>query len=715
MNGQGLSPPVATEFDYTIAICTWNRAERLGQTLTRLLDLKVPEGVSWQLLVVDNNSTDHTQEVLRRFEGVLPLKHCFEPRQGKSYALNLAVRHATGRWILWTDDDVLVPSDWLATYHAAIATCPGSGFFGGPTVARLDAEMPAWLRDDWSFLRYVYGDRDLGDTVFDIDDESLPWGANFAIRTSLQRLYSFDPRLGRAGKRRLSGEESELCRALLRSGINGKWLPSACVQHCLPDSSLTRGYVYRYYIGQGETRARKRIETMRLKPRLRQLLRLGKLGAKLLLTGARTQAIDMLTTVEVCMTLGDIRESVFANWARLRTRIQRSGTIALPGDTLNNGDMDTLGRTALHLAAGTGDVDGAVALLSAGANWQAEDSLGRTPLDLGEVSLEFLHRVRQGLRRHRSSMEIQLSPSMQHHLYALNRDGITRIPAFLRTPTLEALQMEFQSFVAALERRVSRGEGLFQRYDEEEHWWDSDQAYITNNAFKHCPTLAKLCCSPDLMTLSDAYFGASTFITRAVGMRYLPTEERSNDMFGWHHDMEDKRLKLMVLLTDVTAADQSMSYALGTHRLRHDLNMFLRNAISLDHCRKTLKCPIILQDTVGKAGDVFLFDSNGAHRGNRRPHASIRDALFVEYCTDTSDIWGADLDLHNPDNAEVLANPQLAKIASAPKKWNLRVGRSAPTWIETLPHLALWLPSAIPEAHGRANASASDRRVSRST
>ena len=291
---------------------------------------------------------------------------------------------------------------------------------------------------------------------------------------------------------------------------------------------------------------------------------------------------------------------------------------------------------------------------------------------------------------------------MRQHLDTLTLNGITRIPGFVEASMLEALQLEFQSFVTALEERVSRGEGLFQRYDEEEHWWARDQAYISNNALKHCPTLAKLCSHPHLRAVSDAYFGSSVHITRAVAMRYLPTEVRTNDMFGWHHDMEDKRLKLMVLLTDVTPADQSMSYALGTHRLHHDLSMFLRNAISLDHCRKALKRPITFEDTVGKAGDVFLFDSNGAHRGNRRPHASIRDAIFVEYCTDTSDVWGADLNLHDSGSDEIQANPQLALIAKAPKKWNLRVGRSAPTWVETLPHLAIWLPASIPESDRRA-------------
>jgi len=615
---------------------------------------------------------------------------------------------------------VLVPPDWLATYHSAITAWPECAFFGGPTVARLDIEMPAWLKHDWSFLRYVYGDRDLGDTVLDIDDDSLPWGANFAIRTSVQRTYSFDPRLGRTGKRRLSGEESELCRALLRGGIKGKWLPEACVEHCISDSSVTRGYVYRYYLGQGETRARKRMETVRFKPRVRQLLRLGKLGAKLFLKGAGRQTIDMLMMVEACTTLGDIRESVLASSAAIRARfsrrLRRSPRVTLPVDTPNSGnDRDTLGRTALHHVAGMGDVEGTIALLATGADWQAVDALGRRPLDLGDVNLEFLHQVRQGLRRYSLSKDVQLSPSMQQHLDMLKRDGITRIPQFLQASVLQALQLEFRSFVTTIEEKVAKGEGIFQRYDEEEHWWARDQAYISNNAFKHCPTLAALCSSPDLMALSDAYFGASAHITRAVAMRYLPTEARTNDMFGWHHDMEDKRLKLMVLLTDLTPADQSMSYALGTHRLRHDLNMFLRNSISLDHCRKALNSPIRFQDTIGNAGDVFLFDSNGAHRGNRRPHASTRDALFVEYCTDTSDIWGADLNLQDAENALILENSQLALIANAPKKWNLRVGRSAPTWVETLPHLAIWLPAAIPAAESPADVAAPAGSVPRSS
>src|ERR1700676_1787445 len=103
----------------TVAICTWNRAKLLDQTLTQMRELRIPVGVEWELLVVNNNCTDDTDAVLGRHAAHLPLQRLFQPRQGKSYAANLAVERSRGALIVWTDDDVLVDPNWLAEYVKA--------------------------------------------------------------------------------------------------------------------------------------------------------------------------------------------------------------------------------------------------------------------------------------------------------------------------------------------------------------------------------------------------------------------------------------------------------------------------------------------------------------------------------------------------------------------------------------------------------------------
>src|ERR1700738_3055719 len=92
----------------SVAICTWNRARLLGQTLESFVRLRIPEGVSWELLVVNNNCTDDTDAVIERHAGSLPIRRLYEPTPGKSYAHNLAIAEAQGDLVLWTDDDVIV-------------------------------------------------------------------------------------------------------------------------------------------------------------------------------------------------------------------------------------------------------------------------------------------------------------------------------------------------------------------------------------------------------------------------------------------------------------------------------------------------------------------------------------------------------------------------------------------------------------------------------
>ena len=92
----------------SVAICTWNRCQLLRDALQHMARLSIPVGVEWELLIVNNNSTDATDEVARSFAGQLPVRLLFEAKPGKSNALNTAIRQSKGDYILWTDDDTRV-------------------------------------------------------------------------------------------------------------------------------------------------------------------------------------------------------------------------------------------------------------------------------------------------------------------------------------------------------------------------------------------------------------------------------------------------------------------------------------------------------------------------------------------------------------------------------------------------------------------------------
>ena len=105
----------------TVAICTWNRAALLRQTLEQMTALTIPADVTWELLVVDNNSNDETAVVIGEFVNRLPIRALLESTPGLSNARNTAVAAARGEYILWTDDDVLVDRTWLSAYATAVA------------------------------------------------------------------------------------------------------------------------------------------------------------------------------------------------------------------------------------------------------------------------------------------------------------------------------------------------------------------------------------------------------------------------------------------------------------------------------------------------------------------------------------------------------------------------------------------------------------------
>lgn len=317
----------------------------------------------------------------------------------------------------------------------------------------------------------------------------------------------------------------------------------------------------------------------------------------------------------------------------------------------------------------------------------------RVALNSGRISLSDLHHIRQRYHRQRQAklpLEALASPTSRQWLAELEANGIVRLPGFLGNEDLQQLRADFQVFVQTLNRKILRREPVHQAYDEEESWWPQDRAYISNNAFKYSPRLVNWCRRDTLLDLVRAYIGIEPIITRGVAMRYLPDEEKHSDMFGWHHDMEDRRLKVLILLTDVGMSDQNMSYVRGSHALYHPLQMFYENSCSLEYCKQQLGDNTIIYAT-GQAGDVFLFDSNGSHRGNRRPRGAIRDTFFIEFTSDPSDIWGGDLPAGSGDEyPESVADP-FAKFRTAARKWQQPVTRKAPAWVENLPDVPSWL------------------------
>ena len=133
----------------TIALCTWNRSKVLEKALHAFTQLVRPAGLHWEVVVVDNNSTDDTGDVLAAFQGRLPLRPVCEPTPGASHARNRAVSEARGEAMLWTDDDAVVDPGWMTSYAQALAANPGVALFGGPIEPLFEVPPPAWLVGGW--------------------------------------------------------------------------------------------------------------------------------------------------------------------------------------------------------------------------------------------------------------------------------------------------------------------------------------------------------------------------------------------------------------------------------------------------------------------------------------------------------------------------------------------------------------------------------------
>lgn len=234
----------------SVIICTRNRAESLGRTLDSIVVAAGRVRDRWELIVVDNGSTDHTSTIASQYADRLPLRLVAQPIPGLSNARNAGVSASQGRYVLWTDDDVLVDENWLSSWTQAFASGGEAVIFGGRTEPRYLAPEQTWFVQSESVLGSLLAVRDTPEWR-DISEDRLPWGLNYAIRGAEQRSLPYDPELGVAPGRRRGGEEVALMRELLSRGGTGRWVWGATVYHLIPAERQTEQYIRLYYEADG--------------------------------------------------------------------------------------------------------------------------------------------------------------------------------------------------------------------------------------------------------------------------------------------------------------------------------------------------------------------------------------------------------------------------------------------------------------------------------
>lgn len=239
--------------DVSVVICTYNRAELLAQAIASLAVQTVPESFRFEVLVVDDGSTDSTQSVIMDLAQTcrFPIRYVRDAGNGVAAARNRGVAEARGRWVAFFDDDQIAERDWLyALYAAAIES--GAPCVGGARKLALDSAALAGLS---RISRLILGEIDQGPDPFRCGRNALLCTGNLLVeRAAIERIGGFDPALVDGG------EDTEFLMRLRRAGLACWYAPRAVVHHIIPAYRTTAPYLVWAAARGGECFAHRDIE-----------------------------------------------------------------------------------------------------------------------------------------------------------------------------------------------------------------------------------------------------------------------------------------------------------------------------------------------------------------------------------------------------------------------------------------------------------------------
>lgn len=239
---------------FSVVIATYNRANELIKTLESLTELQVDE--PWEVIIVDNNSSDDTREVvLKAAESFpVPLRYLHESTQGRSAALNSGIKASQGEIIAITDDDVRLDPNWLTNGGEALERF-GCDYLGGKALPIWGGQRPEWLPERRSIHWAVIALLDYGSEPIPLGDY-VPLGVNMMFRReAFERAGLWDNSIGRKAGTLLGQEVREWCQRARAANVKGFYSPNLVVHHVIPSDRLTKKYFRSWFYWHGISRA----------------------------------------------------------------------------------------------------------------------------------------------------------------------------------------------------------------------------------------------------------------------------------------------------------------------------------------------------------------------------------------------------------------------------------------------------------------------------
>lgn len=244
--------------DISVIICTYNRAEYLRNVLAGLTGQDAVSHVSFEVIIVDNNSRDATKAICEEFLSMNPelFRYIHEEKQGKTFALNAGIRASKGNIIAFTDDDVVIDGRWLLSIKQAFEAYPDSKAFGGRVIPKWPDTVPRWVVKEGAF-KNTWGaivEHDFGDIVtsYHQDGNQYPCGANmFFSKEIFQRYGCFNESLNHGVQNIPMLEDIEFCMRLQENHEGMLYIPDAVVYHPVVPERLTKKYFRKHAFKSG--------------------------------------------------------------------------------------------------------------------------------------------------------------------------------------------------------------------------------------------------------------------------------------------------------------------------------------------------------------------------------------------------------------------------------------------------------------------------------